>query len=240
MGGRSDAVPVFNSARAGSSFAVWLFRKLTPEARRLALAFAAASLPRWDASWHTSRDRRVRRHGPDIFELRVTSSTAAQRPLGRRPARPAGPSFSVGVFFLQEAHATIVLSGAALTASSRKSWPGTPGLGEARLQLRDLRQAEREGSLRQRLVLDIFEEIKGTGGCTLHPPPRVSLLAADAPELLDLRGLREAVFREAQREGPEAVVQLEQYEDRFATAAQVVQRACRRGSRNGNWLRRPA
>ncbi|HEX5640866.1 MAG TPA: helix-turn-helix transcriptional regulator, partial [Thermoleophilia bacterium] len=77
--------------------------------------------------------------------------------------------------------------------------------------------------LPQRLVLDIFEEIKGTGGCTLHPPPRVSRLVADAPGLLDLGGLREAVVREAQREGLEAVAQLEQYEDRFATAAQVVE-----------------
>ena len=153
----------------------------------------------------------------------MTCNTAAQRQLAGRPARPEGPPFSVGVFFLQEAHATIVLSGAALTASSRKTWPGTPGLREARLQLRELRRVERAGFLRQRLVLDIFEEIKGTGGCTLHPPPRVSLLVADAPGLLDLGGLREAVFREAQREGPEAVVQLEQYEDRFATAAQVVQ-----------------
>ena len=50
MGDRSPPVLVFSSARAGSSFEVWLFRKLTPEARRLALAFATASLPRWEAS----------------------------------------------------------------------------------------------------------------------------------------------------------------------------------------------
>ena len=58
MGGRPDPVLVFSSARAGSSFEVWLFRKLTPEARRLALAFAAASLPCGDASSRKGRDSR--------------------------------------------------------------------------------------------------------------------------------------------------------------------------------------
>jgi hypothetical protein len=117
-------VLVFSSARAASSFEVWLFRKLTPEARRLVLAFAAASLPRWDASSHKGRDRRARRRGPGLFELRVTCSLAAQRRRSERPARPEGPPFSVGVFFLQEVHATIVLSGAALTESSRKALAG--------------------------------------------------------------------------------------------------------------------
>jgi DNA-binding phage protein len=93
---------------------------------------------------------------------------------------------------------------------------------EARLKLRELRQAERAGFLRRRLVLDIFEEIKGTGGCTIYPPPRAWLLTADAPCLLDIRGLREAVVREARGEGPEAVAQIEEHEDRFAAAAQLV------------------
>jgi DNA-binding XRE family transcriptional regulator len=211
-------VLVFSSARAVASFEVWLFRKLTPERRRLVLAFATASLPDWEAFSGGGMAKRARRHAPGLFELRVTCREAARRQL----ARAEGPRLSINIFFLLDPAAMILLSGAALTASSAGNWPGTPGLGAARLQLRGLRRAAREGVLCQRLVLDIFEEIKSTGGCTLHPPPRVPLLTPKASGLLALSGLREAVVREAEVEGPQAVAQLEEYEDRFATAAQVV------------------
>jgi hypothetical protein len=120
-------VLVFSSARAGTSFDFWLFRKLTPETRRLVLAFVTTSLPRWGASSCKGRDGRVRRHGPDLLELRVTCSMVGRRLLAERPARPEGPPLSVSVFFLEHAQAMILLSGAVLPACSLKSWPGTPG-----------------------------------------------------------------------------------------------------------------
>ena len=210
---------VFRSARPGASFEFWLFRKLTPENRRLVLAYVWGFLPLWDASLHGGW---AKRRGPDLFELGIKCSQPALRHRAQRPARPAGPLLAISVFFVRDERAAIVLSGAASASSALRGWPGTPGLLQARLLLRELRQAERKEYLDQRLVLDLFEEISTTGARAHHPPPRVSVLTADSPEILDLSGLREAVVREAATEGPEAVTQLAEYEDRFAIAAQVV------------------
>jgi DNA-binding XRE family transcriptional regulator len=213
-------VLVFRSVHPGRSFEFWLFRRQGPEIRRLVTAFATAFLPLWDIS--PAERRRARRHGPGLFQLRITCAPPARRPRGGAPGRERGPDLAVSVFFLRQDQATILLSGSVVPADARFAWPVIPGLREARRCLRELREAEQTGHLHGTLALDIFEEIESRGARTLHPPPTVARLTPAEPELLALGGLREAVVREALRDGPAAVRELEDHDDRLATAAQVL------------------
>ncbi len=199
---------VFRSARPGASFEAWLFRKLPPATRCAVTAAIAVMLPR-DARSAGDSDR-CRRRGPGLCELRLPVRRPASRPRSGSPGRPNGPLLDIGVFFTWANHAPVILHGDATVTTGFPPRHGTPGLGGARRRLRELREAERQGVLRHRLVLGIFDDTKYQSRRALPLRETHDPLGA----LVDFEQIETLIHIEAAAAGPHMLIALAEAEER--------------------------
>ena len=168
---------------------------------------------------------RCRRRGLGLDELPLPVRRPAARPRSGSPGRPSGPLLDISVFFTWVDSAPVVVHGDAALTTGLPPRRGTPGLGGARRRLRELREAERAGVLSHRLVVDTFERINHQSRNAL--PLRATLDPLGA--LVEFAQLRHLVHSEAAAEGPAALAELAEAEDRYRLAAELLARRRRAG-----------
>lgn len=215
---------VFRPARPMGSFETWVFRKLTPSRRRALVAGLTTLLPEWSSAIRTTG--LGRRHGPELKELRIRVDEPAPRPrTGGTQGHPPRPAV-LSVYSCVEDGAVVLLSGVAATARERKTWPGTPGLGDGRGRLRDLQAARAAGEVitLQRLDLCELELTPNQPQCAAPRRRRGAPRSTHGPALVEFDVIREQIWREAREEGTTAIGQLQAFEDRYRLAWAVVRR----------------
>jgi DNA-binding XRE family transcriptional regulator len=135
----------------------------------------------------------------------------ATRPRTQASGRRRGPLIAVNIFFTWLDGAPVALNGDAVFVSGLPAPRRTPGLGDARRRLRELREAEGTGVLHQRLVLDGLEDIRHQSRAA------VPLSATHDPggALVLFEHVLAVVRSEAARLGPAALSHLHEVETRL-------------------------
>jgi DNA-binding XRE family transcriptional regulator len=199
---------------ASHSFERWLFTRLTLPQRLGTTAATAALLPAWGR--RVRRTALGRQHGPRLYDLCL------------RLREPVPHTLHV---FFTECHvagvtAAVLLAGG-VQAREARSIDALPGLGDARWIQRELEGLTAAGAAVPVLSPDSLEAVRAEDAWTFSP-------TGPAPCLVSLRALRDAVFREAEKDGDAGAVRLLAWEQRFALASSLLRaRSSRRLTQRG-------